>query len=553
MKLKKTDVNSSQLNIQEYWTCFMYEIANERRWDCKRSHCPNSCLPGCAKRARDAASDHADCRAGCEQSCWGSCSNTLRTEYCSTMAAYDGYVDKLAEYLPQPISDVSFDDVKNALVQIQAEFDYAEATVRTIQSCISIIFRFAESRGDAYNIMKYTTAKGKPKDILSLLISGKPKKAIREALRRERERYHHKTKSLTIWQMEKLGEILWDSIETDGRYCMIALMLYAGIRPAEGRALFWRDIVPFLDHPDRMILQLGKTRDKNGVLHNRMKTSNAFRRIPVHHELMRLLNKRLEFLKSQCPESSIQDMPICCYGNEFQQPCRDYEVAQLADKIFSQRLKLKQTDMYIYMLEAEAEKLSGEASVADRDQQLTLYVLRRNFWTWLEALTNLTDFEKRYIMGHEMKLNGRDLRGQYNDENLLWDICRKMDRCVISRRLHEESLYVKLERSVPAMVDNRGICRIHLTKEMLKEGGELYIHATTEEAGEAIKLTSLSALRQYGGLEPRVEVNLSPLKSGAPVGVNCEYENWQAHQSPASPARQTSLSMAAEPLSNKEI
>lgn len=71
--------------------------------------------------------------------------------------------------------------------------------------------------------------------------------------------------------------------------------------------------------------------------------------------------------------------------------------------------------MYVYALECELEKLDG-GEKDDTCQHLTLYVLRRNFWTWLEALSTLTDMEKRYIMGHEMIVDKHSIRSSYNDE-----------------------------------------------------------------------------------------------------------------------------------------
>ena len=544
MKTTVIRATDASLSIGEYWNKFRFEIANERRWDCKAALCLEDCAVSCPKYDRAGA----DCHPACKDSCWHSCKSTYRLLRCSTLAAYDNYISKLMKYFgDKDLCDISFDDVKYALAQIQAEQNYASATVRTIQSCLSVLFRFAESRGDAYNIMKYASAKSTETDILSRLISRKHNAVLREELLRERERYHHKTKSLTVWQMEKLGKILWDSIETDGRYCLIALMLYAGIRPAEGRALFWSDIVPFKDHPDRFLVQLFKTRDAKGRLKKKVKTRNGYRRIPLHHELMRLLDKRMTYLKAQHPELEIETLPICCYGNELTRPCRDFEAAQLADQIFSEKLKLKQADMYVYMLEAEAEKLSGQVTAADQDQQLTLYVLRRNFWTWLEALTTLSDLEKRYIMGHEMKVSGQDLRGKYNDENLLWGICTKMDHCIICRQLHEPYLNVDFSDGT-ALLSAKGLCFIHLTKEMLAKGGTLQIDVTTQGAGDVLTLTSLSALRKLRGLDLRARVCPFPVPLGPTVGINCELENWNAHIKPSAPGERREKALPEEEL-----
>ena len=514
------------MTIKEYLNEHIKEIANERGWDCKREGCSHDCRATCT--AYDSRGG-ADCRPACRNSCLRKCKEAARVHSCSRMRDYVRYVGELMPYMSKDMSEVTFDDVTFALNQIRDKYGYAEATVRGIQSCVSVVFSFAEIHSGVYNIMKYVSFKGAKKDILSILTSGRPQKAIHYELQEQRERHKHKTKSLTVEQLEKLTRILWDSIEDDGRYCMIALMLYAGIRPAEGRALMWGDIVPFLDHPDRWILNLYRIRDKQGTLKQDMKTPNAFRRIPVHCELMTLLKKRREFVLKATAGKDISSFPVCCLGNDFEKPCRDFEVCQLTDAVFSKGLKLKKEDMYIYMLDAELEKLAGTTGCADKEQQLTLYVLRRAFWTWCESLTQLTDFEKRYIMGHDMKNENHSVHSRYNDENRLWTICQKLDHCVLGRVLHEDNLVIELSDGASHQIRNKGIMRITLSRDMLAKGGTLQCSVTTEEAGETISLVSLSPLKKYGKIVPNAEVFPIPLTDELPTGINCEYENWKAH------------------------
>lgn len=520
------------MTIKEYLDEHIKEIANERGWDCKREGCSCDCRTTCA--AYDSQGG-ADCRPTCRKSCLRRCEEAIRVHFCSRMRDYIRYIGELMPYMSKDMTEVTFDDVTYALNQVRDRYGYAEATVRGIQSCVSVIFLFAEMHSGVYNIMKYVSYKGAKKDILSILTSGRSQKALYYELQEQREQHKYKTKSLTVEQLEKLTRILWNAIEDDGRYGMIALMLYAGIRPAEGRALVWGDVVPFIDYPDRWILNLYRTRDKDGTLKQYMKTSNAFRRVPVHCELMALLKKRRDFVLKANAGKDISHFPVCCFGNDFERPCRDFEVCQLADKIFSSDLKIKQEDMYIYMLEAEIQKMSEREGCAEKDQQLTLYVLRRAFWTWCESLTSLTDFEKRYIMGHDMKIEDHSVHSRYNNENLLWAICQKLDHCVLGKNLHENNLIFEPADNAVFQVENRGIVQIHLTREMLAKGGVLQCSVTTEEAGEAISLVSHSALRKYGKLIPSAEVFPVPVKNELPEGINCEYENWLAHSKYAKP------------------
>lgn len=492
------------MTISEYINKHIREMANAGAWTCNRE----------------------DCSSGCQPNCLGDCKDPARASFCPRMQDYFRYIGRLQPYLNKDMQETTLDDVKFAVDKVRKEYDYSESTAKEILCCVNVTYSFAEAHHAIYNIMKgsYKT------DILAILTSGRSKTAIQCELQKQRESHSHKTKSLTIEQLEKLTQILWHSIQDDGRYCMIACMLYTGARPAEIRAAKWKDLVPFLDHPERWILNLYKIGDKNGIPQQRMKTPNAYRRIPLHCELMVLLRKRRDFVLKQCPGKNISEFPICCLGNDFQTPCRDYQVSQLTDKVFSS-LKLNNEDMLIYMLDAEIEKLSNDKSgCADKDQHLTLYVLRRAFWTWMESLTQLSDFEKRYVMGHDMKIDNHSIHAQYNDENRLWDICQKIDTCILGKDLHKESLVIEPIPNTPIQVENRGLIRIHLTREMLSKGGTLQCFATTEEAGELLTLVSLSALRKYGRIVPQAEVLPTPVKNELPVGINCEYENLLAHE-----------------------
>lgn len=531
--------NSCDLSIKEYWTKYCFDIADERGWECKGKECPafqTGCFKFCADPQR-------------------------RTHICGTLRTYTRYVCLLQESLGgKPICEISFGDIRVALQYVQDKTGWADETMRTVQSCLSIIFRFAAAHGDACNVLRYTSYREGPdsnanaSDLLTLISSGKPNDVVQSRLQDIQEKHIHRTRSLTIWQMEKLSQIIRDGIAKDGRYCALAIMLYTGARPAEVRALRWGDLVPFLDHPDHLLLRLHRTLDPKGNPKQSMKTTNAYRSIPVHFELSQLLNDRYRFVLSQLGrdafslinrpmDKEIAELPICCLGNNFHRYCRDYEVALLAERVFSQQLKIPKCDMYIYMLENLIEQENKDkktpSGVAEQDQQLTLYVLRRNFWTWLASSTRLSDFEKRYIMGHEMDLDSRSQRPKYNDENRLWTILQKMNRCVLSKELHQAQLYITPVKDQPTFIEDRGLVRFIITKEMLQSGGTLSINITMTEAGDGIMIRSLSPVKKLGGLMVTAKIAPYPCVHIS-EGINCEYENWLAHQSPKRPSTNSS-------------
>lgn len=535
MILDKNTINTENfcdLTLAEYWEMYRFVIADERGWDCKSTECP-SFGSGCSKF----------------------CADTQQREHiCGTLRTYSRYVCLLQESLgKKSICEISLGDIRCALESVQNETGWADETMRTVQSCLSVIFRFAEVRGDACNVLKYTSYReGQNKnintdDLLALTCSRLPADVIQARIQDIREKHIHQTRSLSIWQMEKLSQILRDGITKDGRYCALAIMLYTGARPAEVRALRWGDLVPFLDHPDHLLMRLHRTLDPKGKPKSTMKTTNAYRSIPLHFELAQLLDIRYQFILAHLGKETmslftrplnkkIAECPVCCFGSTFDRYCKDYEVALLAEYVFSQQLRLPKRDMYVYMLENLIEQgaagKGGPSWVAEQDQQLTLYVLRRNFWTWMESSTRLTDFEKRFIMGHEMDLNGRSQRTVYNDENRLWVICQKIDRCVLNKSLHQQKLCIVPATNVPTFIKNKGLVRIKITKEMLMTGGTLSINVTTTEAGDSIILKSLSPVKKLGGLMVTAEIAPYPCVHIL-NGINCEYENWLAHQAPS--------------------
>ena len=299
-------------------------------------------------------------------------------------------------------------------------------------------------------------------------------------------------------------------------------MLYAGVRPAEGRALRWRDIVPLLDHPEVSVINIYRIRNRAGHISKLPKTDNAFRRIPVHSELAQLLKTRLDYIKIKNPKHSDND-PICCFENNFSCPCKDFQAALKADEIFSQ-INISTEEMYGYALECALEQLNNSKKTNDVCRHLTLYALRRNFWTWLESLSGLADMEKRYVMGHEMIKDRKDIRKTYNDENLLYEIYQKMTRSIISFERHEELMTVKVDSSHPVCDQNAGIRKIVIPEELLRKGGTLTIFAVTTEPGDALILASKRAL-------PRRETTVNEIPATHQwTRINCGFEEWLAHR-----------------------
>ena len=195
--------------------------------------------------------------------------------------------------------------------------------------------------------------------------------------------------------------------------------------------------------------------------------------------------------------------------------------------MLNEKLALTQDDLTPYLLDLMLDKPDGAEDSGDT--HLSLYVLRRNFWTWLESSTQLDDFDKRYVMGHEMVQSvHQDMRPRYNNEDHLYELLLKMDRCLLGyqfRHLHFEEV---LSPGVPLRVANRGVVWVRIPPEQLLTGGTVTVSLRALEPDSPIRLTSLTPLRPLGGLRGSA-VRLSGWPNyGQITGINCEYDNWEA-------------------------
>lgn len=117
--------------------------------------------------------------------------------------------------------------------------------MRSVLSCLCDIFRYAQKNGHVYNVLAfYGRRKSGAKEIYDLIDPTKSEEEQRMDLEEYTEtvQYLKKVRSLTIWQREKLVELLIKGIERDGRYLALALIFYCGLRPAEVRGVTFADV-----------------------------------------------------------------------------------------------------------------------------------------------------------------------------------------------------------------------------------------------------------------------------------------------------------------------
>lgn len=510
---------ASDYDFANYWQTYRLSIAERRNWQCDADGCPYR-EKGCAKACQ---------------------SPQTREENCPTLKAVDRLVSRLEPLLPdKAIAELNLLDYERAVNRLReigksGGAPYSEQTLRSYFAYIRDITRYAEDHGHAADALEPLT-----NEVVTQILTAQNAGVRKSAIEQYLERTMKKPRSLTFWQLEKLLTIAMRELPEDGRCMAVFLALYGGLRPAELRFVRWRDVKPFIDHSERHYVTVFDSRDAKGMVKGHVKTSNGFRKIPAHAELEILLIRRYQFVAAECQKQGVKenawlDDPICCIGNDFATPCRDYELSCYLKRLFKQ-IKLSVEDLVPYIVDKLAK--DRESGIhEDKDEVLALYVLRRTFWTLLNSCTQLSDHEKRYVMGHKIEVDGKSVRDKYNDEDRLWRICQKMDRCVYSRVLHADTLTETLSADQPLMIENRGILFLHIPEALLARGGALLIDVCTEDCGGAVTLRVLDALRPYfKSLSPQLTTEEVPA-SDTISGINTEYEVWVAHQKPARPER----------------
>lgn len=471
--------NDDELTIQEYWARHKKKIATKRHWED------------------------------------------------ITLNSYDRMMtNKLGPELPdKPISEVTFFDLTMAVDGVRYKArggkPYKETSLNGFYALLGDIYKYAKDQGHADNILLFLQDRNRKKGLLASDFFA-PSLSTEELQEKAREMVREnpgKVKSLTKQQMFTLHRIILGGLTIDGRYIALAIMLYCGLRPSECRGLTWGDIRPFRDHPDRRMFVLSKTRDPQGHLRNKkMKTANAYRYMPIHYELDQLLQKRYEYVASRCQATGekIEDLPICCLENRLSTSCKDYQFSSFGADMLNQ-LRIPRNELILYMAHMITED--------DKDKEsshLSLYVLRRNFCSWIQGETLMDPMRRSYVMGHTMWEGKKDLRQRYNGEDSLWEMLQRMDRAVLNGNYKRPPYYHVLSPNSPTInLSDQGVAIIDISQ--LPAGGTIRITAIASEADDPILLTSNHpAVRKALRTMQAQVISLEPGKQILPINTETD-------------------------------
>lgn len=91
-------------------------------------------------------------------------------ETCATLRQYDDYIKKVAGHLDMSISEITPASILRAVSEAAKEYNYQEATVKTIISALRDVFSYAAICGHAYNILPKSCAGDRSANLTTLMV-----------------------------------------------------------------------------------------------------------------------------------------------------------------------------------------------------------------------------------------------------------------------------------------------------------------------------------------------------------------------------------------------
>lgn len=487
--------NGAKLSIPQYWERYSGDIAEQRRW---------------AKEPDGSI---------------------------KTLNDYNRMMEKLTPELPgKPISQVTFFDLTRAVDGVRYKArggkPYSTTSLNKFYALLGDIFKYAKEHGHADNILLFLQDRNRAKNesVFDFFDPSLSTEKLREKAREAVRESPSEVKSLTKSQRLSLYLTISDGLRKDGRYLSMAIMFYCGLRPSECRGLTWGDIRTFRDHPDRRMFVIYKTQGKKGQKRKQTKTGNAYRYVPIHYELDQLLRQRYEYVEDWCRARGRDpnELYICCLKNQLSTPCEDFQLSAFGSDILNQ-LRIPRSELILYMAYMITDDMGGVDSASGEDSaHLSLYVLRRNFCTWVQGETLMDEMQRNYVMGHTMRDGKKDLRQQYNGEDSLFRMLQKMDKAVLNGNYKRPPYYFELSPDASVGLADQGCAIAQILAPL--DGYVVRIAAIAAEADDPILLTSdSSAIRKALKAMPAQITSLNPSDQIFPINTQAdEKAAWEA-------------------------
>jgi|GEM_PF-3326658 len=342
----------------------------------------------------------------CDINAWSRTDCSTYSKY--QLAAKNGFAQRFGE---KPISGITTEECNRVLNEIVDNAESAE-TDRL----------YGWYRNILYKIFKYAVARGHCKANPVLALEDYPEESI-TAITKTLIRERLSTKTIPLDKVRKIYQYTKQEHIHSGELLGLAIMLFTGMRTGEVSGLRFSEFVEMKDYPGEYILRVVESRENKTTTTNRLKTPNAYRKLPVISILADIILEKLNFLHGKMPSGTdVSQLFIVCSGEVYDKPCLETQLSTFIHEILiASEVKNR---MLIVPPIVEDDKEALEPSPES-------YLLRRHAISYAYSLANLDEKSAAYFAGHSLK--GKDLNTlhpyrDYGNEDKLHAVLVKMER-----------------------------------------------------------------------------------------------------------------------------
>ncbi len=308
---------------------------------------------------------------------WEDYEGSTRGVYYS--AVYNQLAPKFGE---TPIKDITAIMCQNVVDQCEAEHkeEYTSDRKDWLRNVIRHVLEYAEA-------LKYIDK--------SPLERSKPGERLRERTKKVTAAKIH-PKSISIPDLQNLLTIIKRHVPHDGRYMVMAMMMFLGPRDSAAAGLRFCEIIKNGESDIHSALIKNQTTD-GGQLKDGQKWTPGIPHVPVLPELMELIEKRKAYIRESYPditEETLNKLTIASKKEDVFTFCSQKDIDEVTKELFKEA-NIKIGDLIVPV----SDSMQAEG-IKRKDESPTAYAFRRNFSSMLYDLVGLEDDEAMYLMGH---------------------------------------------------------------------------------------------------------------------------------------------------------
>lgn len=398
--------------------------------------------------------------------------------YCGELGWVPETIDQYRRYIRMidhvlgslPFEEIDEPTVQEAVQKVRMsskrKSGFSDRTLEMMVGIFRDLCRFAERCSDGLYFDVCANQKWRvPQAAEKKPLAQRTKADIARERKAQIQRATRLPRSLTILQEQHLVRQLTRHYARRGSYMALALMLYLGLRPSECLGLTFGDIRPLYGHEDQIrCIYVYKQRKQDEAVDYRLKTSNAYRILPIPSELDALLRQREKGMRTRL-DGDISEYPIVCKDTKWITPCKRRTALELCAGLLRKEFKDEEV---IADLTAEMNR-----DTAFEEKDITSYLLRRNFATAMISVCGMEEDELQYLMGHDI-LDEQEVRSDFTDADFLARIWRKMNRRVLREDIPDGEKPVVVDRG-ECRVEGRSTMDVEVAAECFQDGNETVV------------------------------------------------------------------------------